>query len=799
MNLSKKQLFILLLLLWSTPLLFAQACGCLNCPASIPVNFNTFQLDYPVNGASNDALSGTQCVESVELQFSHNRIQNLGIELLSPAGQVVTLVGNYAPFGGGLGGSTGATWAVRFTNCGGIPSPDPGLLPNWDNLNPAWNVFFGRFTGTYFPPVGNCLENFNTGSINGTWQLRVTNYDFPPVQSPGVLEGFKINFCDETGIAPPTISRQERLCEGETIEVAGQVFDTAGSYEVTIPASTACDTVLQLDLQYFQADLTQMDTTVCVQERVNIGNQSFAVAGQYEVLLQNQNGCDSVVLLNLAVENLEAIIDSPSTLNCNNTEVLINATNSSSGTGLVYTWTTDNGNILSGADSTMPIVDAAGDYTLQVESANGCFATASISVLEDRARPQIDLPAEQILTCNRNTYQPELGEAEADVRYTWRDVDGVAFSNIFEPNLFVGTYTLIALNTRNECADSSIIKITQFSPPNVRIDTENIAEDCLDFRYQLSATGTDNPLRYTWIDANGIDISTNANLEIIDAGTYYLEAFDAQTRCTALDSIVIMENDNQAISGASIDVQQLDCLENTSGRIVINAVQGGTNPFVYALDDAAFGSENDFPQLPPDTYQIRIEDLQGCTWDTLITIDEFTELEIDLGENRSISMGEDLRLEVMSNQALQTYRWTSRNKDSLDCPTCAIQNLNPLRSDTYTVEVVDENGCTASNQITISVSRDAPVYIPTAFSPNDDGQNDFYAIYPRANAIQAVKTVQIFDRWGALVFEQNTSGATWDGRFKGVPAPQGIYVLRAKIIHLDGREEILSAALNLVR
>ena len=355
MNMSKRQLLTWLLLFETTHLLLAQACGCLNCPANIPVNFNVFQLDYQVDGAIYDVLSGIQCVESVELQFSHNRIQNLGIELVSPAGQAVTLVGNYAPFGGGLGGSTGATWDVRFTQCSSVPNPDPGLLPNWDNLNPAWNVFFGQFTGTYFPPFGHCLENFNTGSVNGTWQLRVTNYDFPPVQSPGILEGFTINFCDETGHCtayartPRTALRRRKHRSSRA-----NIFDTEGLYEITLPATAACDTILRLDLQYFQQDLTQIDTLICIRERVNVGDQSFAVEGLYEVLLQNQNGCDSIVTLNLAVENLVAVIDPPPTLNCNNTEVFINAGNSSSGTGISYTWTTPNGNIAGGADSLIP-------------------------------------------------------------------------------------------------------------------------------------------------------------------------------------------------------------------------------------------------------------------------------------------------------------------------------------------------------------------------------------------------------------------------------------------------------------
>ena len=307
------------------------------------------------------------------------------------------------------------------------------------------------------------------------------------------------------------------------------------------------------------------------------------------------------------------------------------------------------------------------------------MATASVNVAEERSTPQIDLPAQEILPCNRNTFQPELGEAEANVNYTWRDADGVVISNAFEPSLFVGTYSLVAVNTRSECADSTSIEISQFAPPSLSINSENIADDCLEFRYQLQAETNATPLRYTWSDTSGTRISSSANLDISSAGTYYLEVFDTQTRCAATDSIVIAANENQAISGASIAVQQLDCLENTSGSIAVNAVQGGTSPFVYALDEAAFSSNTNFEELVPDTYQIRIEDTQGCEWDTLLTIDALALLEIELGENREVGMGEALTLEVMSNRNLQSFLWSNNNKDSLACPTCATQNLTPLQ------------------------------------------------------------------------------------------------------------------------
>ncbi|MEM9849949.1 MAG: proprotein convertase P-domain-containing protein, partial [Bacteroidota bacterium] len=95
----------------------AQVCGCIDCPAPIPIFDNLQTLDYVVAGLDNDDLSGSQCVESVSIQFQHNRVQNLTIELISPSGQIIPLVGPYQQFGGGLNGTLGAVWDINFVQC----------------------------------------------------------------------------------------------------------------------------------------------------------------------------------------------------------------------------------------------------------------------------------------------------------------------------------------------------------------------------------------------------------------------------------------------------------------------------------------------------------------------------------------------------------------------------------------------------------------------------------------------------------------------------------------------------------
>jgi len=86
-------------------------------------------------------------------------------------------------------------------------------------------------------------------------------------------------------------------------------------------------------------------------------------------------------------------------------------------------------------------------------------------------------------------------------------------------------------------------------------------------------------------------------------------------------------------------------------------------------------------------------------------------------------------------------------------------------------------------------------YIPNTFTPNGDGLNDTFGI-----AGEAVKdfNLQIFNRWGQLVFESENPNDRWDGSFNGEKVPQGVYVYRLSAQGPSGKKETKEGNLNVV-
>ena len=238
-------------------------CGCNNCPNPIPdLFFGDFTFAVLAADNNNLAVSG-QGVCGVRVEFEHEYLGDITMELISPAGQSVRLVGP-----SGFWESTNlTTWNVNFVACGYPSSPDPGFSEVW-NSNQPWGES-GAYSGIYYPANG-CLENFNQGTVTGDWTLRV--FDNQGDDTGSVL-GFEVVFCDPTGVScflcsePPVANfslnnstpwgvffnnlttgnvSDFKLDFGDGQTVSGlnfppfHLYENAGSYQVRLIATNDC-------------------------------------------------------------------------------------------------------------------------------------------------------------------------------------------------------------------------------------------------------------------------------------------------------------------------------------------------------------------------------------------------------------------------------------------------------------------------------------------------------------------------------------------------------------------------------
>ena len=126
--------------------------------------------------------------------------------------------------------------------------------------------------------------------------------------------------------------------------------------------------------------------------------------------------------------------------------------------------------------------------------------------------------------------------------------------------------------------------------------------------------------------------------------------------------------------------------------------------------------------------------------------------------------------------------------------TVQAQNVSATRKYRVTAYKNGNPGVTSVSNTTEVVPY-MSIYIPNSFTPNGDGMNDTFGAY--GEAINDFK-MQVFNRWGQVVFESSSFNNRWDGTFDGVQVPQGSYAYRVTAKGLTGKSSTKDGTVNII-
>ena len=177
----------------------------------------------------------------------------------------------------------------------------------------------------------------------------------------------------------------------------------------------------------------------------------------------------------------------------------------------------------------------------------------------------------------------------------------------------------------------------------------------------------------------------------------------------------------------------------------------------------------------------------------------------ELGDDVFLELGDGTELMALTNvpyDSLSQIIWSGIN--DMECPECPSQLVFPLVTTTYSVQIMDNNGCVAADDITVYVDRRKGVYVPNGFSPNGDGINDLLLVFAKPGHVKSVRSFLIFSRWGESVFEYfnflpNDPALGWDGSHRGQPLDAAVFVWFAEVEFVDGEVRVFEGDVSLVR
>jgi gliding motility-associated-like protein len=166
---------------------------------------------------------------------------------------------------------------------------------------------------------------------------------------------------------------------------------------------------------------------------------------------------------------------------------------------------------------------------------------------------------------------------------------------------------------------------------------------------------------------------------------------------------------------------------------------------------------------------------------------------VDAGEDQMVLAGETV---TIGNVGTGNYSWTPTT--GLSCTDCSLTDATPLATTTYTITVTNDYGCMRYDSVVIMVGcHDDVVFVPNAFSPNNDGQNDIFLV--RSHGLRELDYLRVFDRWGNMIFESKNAADGWDGTYKGKPLTPGTYVYYMQATCSNGQSILKQGNITLIR
>lgn len=506
--------------------------------------------------------------------------------------------------------------------------------------------------------------------------------------------------------------------------------------------------------------------------------------GTYTVTVTDFNGCQVVGSAVIKEpEPLVATLGNYSNVTCNGANNGFVSVIPDGGTPpYFYNW-----NSTPVQSSISAIMLGAGSYTVTVTDNNGCETTMTHAITEPTA-----IIAEINSVTQPSCFGFNDGNASVSVSggkppytYAWNTVP--VQEDATATDLHEGNY-IVAVTDSNNCKVEKSVFINQ--PAKLYSLLEVVDVSCYgynDGKIIVSTTGGTVPYYYLWSNEQSNNIATQ-----LTKGNYSVIIKD-KNGCADTLSADVMQPNELVVSGKN------DTLMCKGSEYQLDLqVSGGTTPYSYlwwcsAPDCYMNASGISNPIVRPNLsteYYVQVTDDNNCLSNIDATFVELMpEIILEVERDTSIFEGESVQLFATSNLPV-SYHWFPESW--LSSPFVANPVANPAETIVYELTATDSLGCKAIHNVEIVVCRN--LIIPNAFTPNGDGYNDVWEIKNIEDYPECV--VEIYDRFGTLLFTSKGYSQAWDGTTAGKELPTGSYFY---VIDIQMYKEVIKGTVSIIK
>jgi gliding motility-associated-like protein len=373
--------------------------------------------------------------------------------------------------------------------------------------------------------------------------------------------------------------------------------------------------------------------------------------------------------------------------------------------------------------------------------------------------------------------------------YTWSPSAGltptVGANVTANPNVTT-TYTVVGSNTQG-CSNFTTVTVSVVQVPNLSI-AANPSSICAGKSSTLSVFGANS---YTWSPAASLNTANGASVIASPIVNTTYNVFGSNTlgtvSCNSNTVVTVTVIPNTIVTTS---INDTICLNDNT---IVTAFGGDTyswNPSVGLTSPTS--SVTVAQPIVTTIYTITASTGGLCPGTNTVQIFVRPLPTLYAGRDTTINIDETYVLHGTGNVPVG---FLSPDGVPLICHYCPIVEVHPLETTCYTLEAEDQHGCKNFDDICITITKNWDVFIPNAFTPNGDLDNEYFM--PKGFGLAQIN-MSIFDRWGVEIFQETDTKLGWDGTYKGAICPQGVYIYQIETTSLGGVKSKKTGHINVL-
>ncbi len=428
---------------------------------------------------------------------------------------------------------------------------------------------------------------------------------------------------------------------------------------------------------------------------------------------------------------------------------------------------------------------------------NACAITDSVFI---DSPSEITLPLENIDIENASCQGDSDGiitiaASGGTPGYTYLWEDGTTGPTL--GGLPAGQYD-VTITDANFCEEPKNITVGEPALFEILVDTAQLQQvicpsDSSGVIVVFPTGGNAGIIDYQWTD----NVSTSSVGINLKAGAYSITATDPKG-CT--DNVLVTLEQPDPIEFDIADIVEPACF-GFQTVVTIDTAFGGNGPlYEFSVNNGPKRPiQAAIPVLGGQSALITVFDRSGCRAEEDIIINQPAQIVVDLGDDIEIQLGESAELEPFIGSILpvDSIVWQPlTDLVCMDSAFCLDVTVAPLETQTYSLTIFDINGCSGSDDILVEIDKNRNVFIPNAFSPNGDGNNDTFKPYI-GPGVENINFMRVFDRWGEVLYSSDNlvnkylpdplDQTGWDGTLNGKRMNPGVYVYIMQVQFVDGQ------------